>query len=91
MAEEVFSTYEYKQIIKANDRATLLNLMVGLNAYTLCSGIICEELNGSDYDAIPLDVKDKMRIGYIKKKKMPLSTLGQKYLEELKKMERGIL
>ena len=91
LAEEVFSTYEYKQIIKANDRATLLNLMVGLNAYTLCSGIICEELNGSDYDAIPLDVKDKMRIGYIKKKKMPLSTLGQKYLEELKKMERGIL
>ena len=91
LAEEVFSTYEYKQIIKANDRATLLNLMVGLNAYTLCSGIICEELNGSDYDAIPLDVKDKMRIGYIKKMKMPLSTLGQKYLEELKKMERGIL
>ena len=46
-AEEVLSTYEYKRLIKANDRATLLNLMVGLNGYTLCSGIICEELNGS--------------------------------------------
>ena len=39
-AEEVLSTYSYKQLIKANDRATLLNLMVGLNGYTLCSGIL---------------------------------------------------
>lgn len=43
-AEEVLSTYEYKRLIKANDRATMLNLMVGLNGYTLCSGIICESL-----------------------------------------------
>lgn len=41
-AEEVFSTYDYKKIIKAYDRATLLNLMIGMNGYTLCSGIICE-------------------------------------------------
>lgn len=49
LAEEILSTNEYSQMIKANDRATMLNLMVGLNGYTLCSGIICEELNGSDY------------------------------------------
>ncbi len=53
-AEEVLSTYEYKRLIKANDRATMLNLMVGLNGYTLCSGIICEELNGSDYCAVKI-------------------------------------
>ena len=53
-AEEVLSTYEYKRLIKANDRATLLNLMVGLNGYTLCSGIICESLNGTDYCAVKL-------------------------------------
>lgn len=86
LAEEVFSTYEYKQVIKANDRATLLNLMVGLNAYTLCSGMICEDLNGSDYVAIPLRTKQKMRIGYVKKRKMPLSSIGKKYLEELCKV-----
>lgn len=86
LAEEVFSTYEYKQVIKANDRATLLNLMVGLNGYTLCSGLICEDLNGSDYVAIPLRTKRKMRIGYVKKRKMPLSTIGKKYLEELCKV-----
>jgi DNA-binding transcriptional LysR family regulator len=82
-AEEVLSTYEYKRLIRANDRATLLNLMVGLNGYTLCSGIICEELNGSEYCAIPLQTDEKMNIGYIKKKGIPLSLLGQKYLEEL--------
>lgn len=90
-AEEVFSTYEYKQIIKADDRATLLNLMVGLNAYTLCSGIICEDLNGNIYRAIPLKTNDKMRIGYVKRKKMPLSRMGKRYIEELKKYEDKVL
>ena len=85
LAEEVFSTYDYKQIIKADDRATLLNLMVGLNAYTLCSGIICNDLNGGDYIAIPLDTERIMTIGYIKKSRMPLTKLGEKYIEELKK------
>ena len=91
LAEEVFSTYEYKQIIKANDRATLLNLMVGLNAYTLCSGILCEDLNGKEYLAIPFETEERMRIGYIKKKKMPLSRLGETYLAQLKKYEAEAL
>ncbi|HIU74923.1 MAG TPA: LysR family transcriptional regulator, partial [Candidatus Pelethocola excrementipullorum] len=90
-AEEVLSTYEYKKIIKADDRATLLNLMVGLNAYTLCSGIICEDLNGNNYTAIPLNTKDKMRIGYIKRKKVSLSRMGKKYIEELEKYEDKVL
>ena len=59
-AEEVLSTYAYKRLIKANDRATLLNLMVGLNGYTLCSGIICESLNGSDYCAVKLKSEETM-------------------------------
>lgn len=91
LAEEVFSTYEYKQIIKADDRATLLNLMIGLNGYTLCSGIICNELNGNEYAAIPLNTSEKMHIGYIKKKNMPLSRLGEKYISELKSYENHIL
>ena len=86
-AEEVLSTYTYRKFIKVNDRATILNLMVGLNGYTLCSGIICQELNGPEYIAIPLDTKEMMRIGYIKHKKMRLSELGKKYVEELKKYE----
>lgn len=84
-AEEVLSNYHYKQLIKANDRATLLNLMVGLNGYTLCSGIICEELNGSDYCAVKLKSDEIMSIGYLKRKGIALSELGQKYVEELSK------
>ena len=85
LAEEMKSTYEYKRIIKANDRATLLNLMIGLNGYTLCSGIICEELNGNEYRAIPLAESEKMRIGYIKRKNASISRMGQVYIEELNK------
>lgn len=84
-AEEVLSTYHYKQLIRANDRATLLNLMVGLGGYTLCSGIICEELNGSDYCAIRLDSDETMTIGYLARKGVMISVLGQKYIEELTK------
>lgn len=84
-AEEVLSTYHYKQLIKANDRATLLNLMVGLNGYTLCSGIICEELNGSDYCAVKLQSEEIMTIGYLARKGVSISPLGQKYIAELAK------
>lgn len=86
-AEEVLSTYRYKRLIKANDRATMLNLMVGLNGYTLCSGIICEELNGSDYCAIPLKSDEVMTIGFLKRKGTAVSPLGQKYLEEIQKYQ----
>ncbi len=84
-AEEVLSTYDYKRLIKANDRATFLNLMIGLNGYTLCSGIMCEELNGSDYCAIKLKSDEIMTIGYIARKGIQVSPLGKKYLEEISK------
>lgn len=87
LAEEMKSDYEYKRLIKANDRATLLNLMVGLNAYTLCSGIICEELNGSDYMTVPLKETEQMRIGYIVRKGQKISKIGKLYIEELRKYQ----
>lgn len=88
-AEEILSTNEYARTIKANDRATMLNLMVGLNGYTLCSGIISEELNGDDYIAIPFahedsESADRMVIGYITKKNMLLSQMAELYIQELK-------
>ena len=89
-AEEILSTCEYPRIIKANDRATMLNLMIGLNGYTLCSGIICEELNGDYYLAVPFEAEDKavddtMEIGYIIRKNTLLSKMGRLYIEEIKK------
>lgn len=90
-AEEVLSTYDYKRLIKADDRATLLNLMVGLNGYTLCCGIICETLNGSDYCAVKLKSEEVMTIGYLKRRGTALSELGQRYLEELAKFKECVL
>lgn len=84
-AEEVLSTYQYKRLIKANDRATFLNLMAGLNGYTLCSGIICEELNGSDYCVVKLKSDEVMTIGYLIRKGVKISPLGKLYLEEISK------
>lgn len=84
-SEEMKSTYDYKRIIKADDRGTMLNLMVGLNGYTLCSGIISEEINGDDYVAIPLKESERIRIGYIRHKGVKLSRLGEIYLSELRK------
>lgn len=91
LSEEVLSTYDYKRIIKVDDRATNLNLMVGLNGYTLCSGIICEELNGSDYKAIPLDSDEVMHIGYITRRNAQLSPVAQKYVEEMLKYREYVL
>ena len=91
LAEEMKSTYEYKRLIKANDRATLLNLMIGLNAYTLCSGIICEDLNGNDYRAVPLRETEKMRIGYIRRKGAKVSHIGEIYIGELKKYKEKVM
>ncbi|MDE5884042.1 MAG: LysR family transcriptional regulator [Oscillospiraceae bacterium] len=86
-AEEVLSTYQYKRFIRANDRATMLNLMVGLNGFTLCSGIICEDLNGEDYCAVKLKSDEKMTIGYIARKDAVLSPIVEKYLKEIAKYQ----
>jgi len=89
-AEEILSTNEYPRSIKTCDRATNLNLMTGLNGYTLCSGIICEELNGPDFVAVPYEPDSNnpnsiMEVGYIVKNNAILSGLGQRYLAEIRK------
>lgn len=85
LAEEIMSTYDYKRKISVSDRATVLNLSVGSLGYTLCSGIICQELNGPDFTAVPLKDGDIMRIGFIKRAGAAMSELGRIYIEELKK------
>lgn len=89
-AEEIFSTKEYPRLVKATDRATMLNLMIGLNGYTLCSGIICEQLNGSDYIAVSFECDEdmtgsKMEIGYIVKKNIILSNMAERYILEIQR------
>lgn len=84
-SEEIFSKSERKKNIRVRDRATLFNLLIGLNGYTICSGVIDENLNGKDIIAVPLADESDMRIGYITHRKGMISRLGLTYLEALKK------
>ena len=79
-SEEILSTLDRNKNIKVRDRATLFNLVIGLNGYTVSSGVISKELNGENIIAKPLAVDEQMRIGIIRQKKLPLSPYGTAYL-----------
>ncbi len=84
-SEEILSITSKKKEIHVSDRATLFNLLIGLNGYTISTGIISKELNGDTIIARKLDVKEDIQIGYITRKDEPLGTMGIRYLEMLKK------
>lgn len=83
-SEEILSTLDRNKNIKVRDRATLFNLVIGLNGYTVSTGVISKELNGENIIAKPLKVDEYMRVGIIKQKNMPLSRYGLAYIEALK-------
>ena len=83
-SEEILSTLDRKKNIKVRDRATLFNLVIGLNGYTVSTGIISKELNGENIIAKPLAVDELMKVGTITQKNMPLSRYGTAYMEYLK-------
>ncbi|MNM56480.1 LysR substrate binding domain protein [compost metagenome] len=84
-SEEILSTLDRNRNIKVRDRATLFNLAIGLNGYTVSSGVISKELNGENIIAKPLMVDEYMSIGTITQKNMPLSRYGKAYMESLKR------
>ena len=88
-AEEILSTLNRKMHIKVSDRATIFNLMVGLNGYTISSGIISSELNDDKIIAIPLEVDDMMTLGYLMPQQVEPSPLTRQYLDLLRANIRG--
>ena len=86
-AEEPLTAIDFDcpRNIKVRDRATLFNLLIGLDGYTICSGVISHKLNGRDIIAKPLAVIDKMTIGFVNRKGVPLSRYAQAYVSALKK------
>ena len=84
-SEEMFSTEVRSKNIRVRDRATLFNLLIGLNGYTISSGVIDKELNGENIIAVPLAEEGEMHIGYVTHKKTKPSRLGAIYLEALKR------
>ena len=88
-SDEILSTLSHKKSIKVSDRATIFNLMVGLNGYTISSGIISSKLNDDKIVAIPLNVDDDITMGWLKHRQVELSPLAERYLTMLKEHIRG--
>ena len=85
-SEEILSTQDSDKDLVVCDRATLFNLLIGLNGYTICSGVINENLNGANIISRPLKVDDYMEVGYILKNSVGISPLTQNYIEIIKKL-----
>ena len=83
-SEEFLSVLDFPKNIQVRDRATLNNLAIGLNGFTVSSGIIDEKLNGSDIIAKPLKSDCIMRIGLVRKKNIMLSRYAEFYIKALK-------
>ncbi len=83
-SEEFLSVLDFPKHIQVRDRATLFNLLIGLNGFTVCSGIIDAQLNGDNIIARPLSVDCNMHIGVIRKKNTICSKYADDYLQALK-------
>lgn len=86
-AEELYSTVPTEKSIKVSDRGAIVNLMLGMDAYTISSGIFPHYLQGNKIIAVPLAENEEMRIGYILNEHQDLSELGEIYIRALKKYE----
>lgn len=84
-SEELFSNIDSEKSIKVSDRAAIVNFMIGLDGYTISSGIFPKYLHGGEIVSVPLDEKEIMRIGYLINSDRELSELGKIYIEALKK------
>lgn len=84
-SEEIFSQIPHKKSIVVSDRATLFNLLIGLDGYTIATGILNSNLNGDNIVSIPLDVEDRIDIVYIRHEKANLSKMGERFIDYLLK------
>lgn len=82
-SEEIMSSIDYKKRIVVNDRATIFNMIEGINGYTIGTGMTCKKLNGKAITSIPLEIDEIITIGYIKLKNTVLSKQANDYIEKL--------
>ncbi|ROQ38728.1 DNA-binding transcriptional LysR family regulator [Frondihabitans sp. PhB188] len=87
-AEEILSTLSSKREIRVSDRATIFNLMIGLNGYTISTGIVSDDLD-PEIVAVPLDVDERIEIGWIGHSAIPLTELALRYLVEVRAVVAG--
>ena len=89
-SEEILSVRSVKKSIKVSDRAAIVNFMIGLDGYTISSGVFPKYLHGDDIIAVPLNVDELIRVGIIRHRDVTLSRLGEIYVDALKKVEQEL-
>ncbi len=89
-SEEILSTRSVKKSIKVSDRAAIVNFMIGLDGYTISSGVFPKYLHGEEIIAVPLNVDEVIRVGTIKHRDVTLTKLGEIYLDALKRMAQEL-
>ncbi len=82
-AEEALADEKRHKGIACTDRASLSELIVALNGYTVTSGILVGISDGAGLSTVPLDTDVKLHLGYISKKGAELSGTAQKFVEKL--------
>ncbi|MDD7517905.1 LysR family transcriptional regulator [Ruminococcus flavefaciens] len=83
-AEELHITAESPKNIVVSDRATLFNLLIGLDGYTISSGVLSSDLNGDNIVSIPLESDEAMEIGYVTTTDRPMNSITLRYIEHLR-------
>ena len=83
-AEELHITAESPKNIAVSDRATLFNLLIGLDGYTISSGVLSSDLNGDNIVSIPLESDETMEIGYVTTTDRPMNSITLRYIEHLR-------
>ena len=83
MAEEALADEKRHKGIACTDRASLSELIVALNGYTVTSGILVGISDGAGLNTVPLDTDVKLHLGYIAKKGATLSETGKKFVDKL--------
>lgn len=83
-SEELLPYQSHRKTIVVTDRATLFNLLRGVNGYTICSGVLNADLNGSDIVSVPLETDETMQLGYLTNERARLSPMALRYLDELR-------
>ena len=84
-SEELHAVEQVDRQIVVTDRATLFNLLIGLDGYTVSSGILSEDLNGTDIVAVPLESDEVMELGLLRLAGRPLSPVATRYVEHLRR------
>ncbi|MBR3385307.1 MAG: LysR family transcriptional regulator substrate-binding protein [Atopobiaceae bacterium] len=83
MAEEALAAESRRKGIACTDRASLSELIVALNGYTVTSGILVGISDGNALTTVPLETDVRLHLGYIVKDGTELSETGKKFVDKL--------